>query len=108
MIGTRFNEMICQEMGHLTLRIRYLGRSEMDPFKAAKKVNEKVGSVVCEMHDGILVAYDEVGPEQSIVVKKLERIPTYITPLKVKYADGHEGYTYLCRFVVKKDGEVLL
>ena len=108
MIGTRFNEMICKEMTHLTLLIRYLGRSEMDPFKAAKKVNEKVGKVVCEMHDGTLIAYDEIGPEQSIIVKKLERIPTYITLLKVKYVDGREGYTYRCRFVVKKDGEVLI
>jgi hypothetical protein len=100
--GSIFHEMICKEKTHLELLIRYLCRNGMDPFKAGKAVNEKIGSTVCEVHRGVLLSYEDDGEERSIVVQGIESTPTYLTVIKVKYVDGYEGYTYRCRFVVRK------
>ena len=97
-----FKEFICQKPEHLELMIRYLKQNGMDPTKAAAKVNEKIGSTVCEVHEGELVHYEDHGTEREIVVQKIEHIPTYLTVIKVKYVDGYEGYSYRTRFVIRK------
>ena len=97
-----FEEFVCKKPEHLELMIRYLKQNGMDPFKAAKKVNEKVGETVCEVHAGELTLYEDHGVEREIVVQGLEHIPTYLTVIKVKYVDGYEGYSYRTRLVVRK------
>ncbi len=100
-VGTDFHEIICKEKAHLELLIRYLGRNGMDPYAAMKKVNEKVGETVCEPHAGVLASYESLETERSLIVKGMEHIPTFITPIKVLYRDGYRGYTYRTRRIVR-------
>lgn len=101
-VGTHFEEFICKEMKHLDRLVVFLCRNGMDPFKASEKLNQGVGSVVCEVHAGVLTSYEDMPPERSLIVKGTEHIPTYLMPLRVKYEDGYEGYTYRISMEVKK------
>ena len=102
MIGMQFDEMMCTEMRHLDRLIVFLSRNGMDPIRAADKVNKGVGKVVCAVHRGKLVAYEDVGEARSLIVKGMERIPVSVTPIRVKYEDGFEGFTYRTLMTVKK------
>lgn len=93
--GMPFREMICKEKDQMDRLIIFLSRNGLDPFKAATKINTAVGRTICEVHAGNLVEYEDIGSPKHINVNGIHKFALVeIVVVRVKYADGYEGYTW--------------
>ncbi len=102
MRGQRFCELIFSSAAYVEQAIPHLAKVGLHPTKAAKRLNAEVGRVVCEVRDGILKEYSDVGGEKKVMVhlKGIGLTPFYLTVIKVVYTDEHEGFSYRVRSTI--------
>ncbi len=102
MRGQRFCELIFTNAAYVEQAMPHLAKVGLNAMKGAKRLNAEVGHVVCELHDGILKEYTDVGEEKKMMarVKGLGSLPFYFTIIKVTYTDGFEGFSYRMRLTI--------